>query len=290
MTIAIILCAAVLLGLGFVLQQRAAQEAPPEDALRFKLFLDLIKKPVWLAGIGSMVGGQILGAIALGHADVILVEPLLTTNLLFALALARVISSQQLGRREWSGAIILSVGVAVFIIAGQPHTGSQPVSELRRWLVVGVVAAIAAALVAVARRRAATEKATLLASAAGSLYGLQDGFTKRSMVLLDHGIGDLVTSYLPYAVFGVAVIGLLLAQSAFEVAPLRASLPAMTVAEPLAGIAFGVGVFGEVVRLAPIWLALESAGLVAMITGVILITRSPMLHRGGAPAKSPVPQ
>ena len=112
MTIALGLAAAVLLGLGFVLQQRVARQAPPDDSLSWRLFADLIGKPLWLTGIVAMVSGQVLGALALGGGDgnVSLVEPLLTTNLLFALGLAWLVSDQQLTWRECAGAILLIVG------------------------------------------------------------------------------------------------------------------------------------------------------------------------------------
>jgi drug/metabolite transporter (DMT)-like permease len=289
-TILIILAAAFLLGLGFVLQQRAAQLAPPDELLSYRLLLDLVRKPVWLAGIASMVGGQVLGAVALGKADVTLVEPLLTANLLFALALARLLSAQALGRREWSGAALLILGIAVFVIAGDPRAGQTTLHNLQAWLVVGGIGCLAALLVAVARRRPGPEKATLLAAAAGALFGLQDGFTRRAMTLLDVGVAHLLASWQIYAVVGVAIVGILLAQSAFEAAPLKASLPAMTVAEPLCGMAFGVGAFGEVVRVAPVWLGLESAGLLAMVTGVIMLGRSPHLHRHLTTAAQATPQ
>jgi len=280
LSIVIILAAALMLGLGFVLQQSAAQWAPPEESLSFRLLLRLIHSPRWLTGIGCMVGGQVLGAVALGRADVTLVEPLLTTNLLFALGLARVISAQQLGRREWTGAAVLSAGVGIFIAAGDPSSGEDTsIGGSQAWAVLGAIAGLAAVLVITGRRRPGTEKATLLAAGAGALFGLQDGFTRHAMELLDSGLGRLLSSWQTYAVLVVAVIGILVAQSAFEAAPIKASLPAMTIAEPLCGMAFGVGVFGEVLRLAPVWLALEAAGLLAMVIGVIMLARSPHLHR-----------
>lgn len=278
MSIPIILGAALLLGLGFVLQQRAAQEAPPDEILSYRLLLDLIRKPRWLLGIASMVGGQVLGAVALGRADVTLVEPLLTSNLLFALVLARFISSQQLGRREWFGAVMLSIGIATFVVAGDPRSGSEAVNRPQGWAIVGGILGLAILFVATARQRPHAEKATLLAAAAGALFGLQDGFTRRAMLLLDGGVLRLLTTWQTYIVIAMAVCGILLAQSAFEAAPLKASLPAITVAEPLSGMAFGVGVFGEVVRHAPIWLGVESAGLLAMVIGAVLLARSPHLH------------
>jgi drug/metabolite transporter (DMT)-like permease len=289
-TIPLIVAAAFLLGLGFVLQQRAAQEAPPDELLSYRLLLDLMHKPVWLAGIASMASGQVLSAIALGRADITLVEPLLTANVLFALLLARALSAQSLGRREWIGALMLVLGIALFIGAGDPRDGDNTsLRTAQGWLVVLGIAALAGLLVAIARRREGTEKATLLAAAAGALFGLQDGFTRRAMILLDKGVLHLLVAWQTYAVLTVAVIGILLAQSAFEAAPLRASLPAMTVAEPLCGMAFGVGAFGEVVRVAPVWLGLESGGLLAMVTGVIMLARSPHLHHQLTPSTASPP-
>lgn len=285
MTIPLIVAAAFLLGLGFVLQQRAAQEAPPDELLSYRLLLDLLHKPVWLAGIASMVSGQVLSALALGRADITLVEPLLTANLLFALILARALSAQALGRREWFGAVVLILGITLFITAGRPQDGDNAaLRTVQGWLVVCGIAGLAGLLVTIARRRDGPEKATLLAAAAGALFGLQDGFTRRTMMLLDKGVLQLLVAWQTYAVLTVAVLGILLAQSAFEAAPLRASLPAMTVAEPLCGMAFGVGAFGEVVRVAPVWLGLESSGLLAMVTGVILLARSPHLHHHLSPS------
>lgn len=276
-TIGLGLAAAVLLGLGFVLQQRVARQAPSADSLSFRLFADLIGKPVWLAGIVAMVSGQVLGALALGGGHVSLVEPLLTTNLLFALVLARLLSAQPLAGREWGGAVLLIAGVATFIVAAQPSSGMGVIDQPRNWIFVGVVAVIVAATVSLARRTADAARASLLGTGAGMLFGMQDGLTRGAMLVLDGGPVRLLESWLPYTVLAAAVIGLLLAQSAFEAAVLRASLPAITAAEPLVGIAYGISVFGERVRTAPVWLALEAAGLTAMIAGVVLLTRSPML-------------
>jgi hypothetical protein len=73
-------------------------------------------------------------------------------------------------------------------------------------------------------------------------------------------------------------------ESAFNAAPLHASLPAITAAEPAAGMLLGVVVFGDVIRVSPGMLALQAAGLAAMVLGVILVARAPVLSRLGQPA------
>lgn len=90
MVITISLAAACLLGIGFVAQQHAAYSRPLDEILRPRLLLDLMRLPSWLAGVGLMVCGQILGAVALRYADVSHVGPLLAMNLLFALTAAHV--------------------------------------------------------------------------------------------------------------------------------------------------------------------------------------------------------
>ncbi|WP_316525375.1 DMT family transporter [Kitasatospora brasiliensis] len=272
------LSAACCLGLGFVLQQHAAQQAPRSDMLRWRLLLDLMRMPQWLLGTGFMVSGLILSALALNQGEVSLVEPLLATNLIFAMALARVLTRQTLGRSGWGGVLLLALGVTAFIVAGQPTGGGPPAGELRHWLVVGTVVGLVLLLVSMARRLPLFEEATLLALAAGLLYGLQDALTRTTTQRFDHeGLSAVLRSWQPYAVVVAGVVGLLLVQSAFEAAPLRMSLPALTAAQPLSGIACAVGFLGDRLRVTPGALAWQSIGLLAIVTGVIVIGRHPAM-------------
>ncbi len=270
--------AALLLAVGFVLQQRAASDEPPELALSPRLLVHLVRRPLWLAGIGAMVLGQLLGATALDLGSLALVEPLLAANLLFALPLSAAWHRRRLGVREWAGALMLSGGLGGFVAVAQPHGGNVAHLPWPNWAIAGGgFVLVAGALVAAVRGRRLGEEATLLAAAAGVLYGLQDALTRRLLAGQFPGLPELLTSWPPYALVGVAIVGLLLAQSAFEAAPLAASLPAITMAEPIAGIAFGVGVYGESIRLAPGYLAAEVLTIGAMVAGVILVARSPLV-------------
>lgn len=64
-----------------------------------------MRVPSWLAGIGLMVCGMALGALALGKGEVSVVEPLLATNLLFAMALSRHRTGQRLVEAGLGGAL-----------------------------------------------------------------------------------------------------------------------------------------------------------------------------------------
>ncbi|WP_338118357.1 DMT family transporter [Streptomyces coryli] len=270
--------AAGCLGAGFVFQQRAAQRAPLADFLSLRLLLDLMRMPQWLLGIALMVTGMVLGALALTHGEISLVEPLTATNLLFALAVSRRLGGQRLGWHGWSGAALLALGVTAFIVAGQPSGGGPHAGALRHWTVVGVVVGLAVLLVGVAKRSRPTVEAAVLALAAGLLYGLQDALTRTSgQLAAEHGVAVLAAHWQPYAIAGIGITALVLVQSAFEMAPLRSSLPALTAAQPLAGIACGVGFLGDRVRMDAGALAWEAAGLAAIVAGVVLLGRHPAL-------------
>ncbi|MEV0626313.1 DMT family transporter [Nonomuraea wenchangensis] len=283
LVIVVSLGAACLLGLGFVAQQHAAYSQPLEEMLRPRLLLDLMRKRLWLAGVGLMACGQILGAIAFREAEVAKVEPLLAMNLLFALTAAHVIYQEPFGRTLQVGAVLVCGGVALFLFAGQPHGGRLPDTLSPRWLAALPVVVVATALVSYGLRRSLKIKAILLAASAGVLYGLQDVLTRSSLLTLDSGLSVFMTWQL-YVLPCVAVVGLLLNQSAFDAAPLQISLPATTVAEPICGIVLGVAIFAERLQVTPAALAGEVSGLIAMATGIVILGRSPFLAKPSQPA------
>lgn len=284
LVLALAVGAACCLGFGFVLQQNAAQHAPLSDFLSPRLLLDLVRVPRWLAGMGLMVAGMVLGALALGQGEVSQVEPLLATNLFFAMALSRWQTKQPLGRQGWAGLTLLAGGVTAFMVAGQPRGGDDVAGALRHWLIVGIVVGTALVLTVFAKRSRLSAGPTLLAVAAGLLYGLQDALTRVSGERFSAGgFAHMLMGWQPYGVLALGVTGLILVQSAFETAPLRMSLPALTAAQPLAGIACGVGFLGDRLRTDAGALAWEACGLAAIVTGIVLLGLHPAMPSGTGP-------
>jgi drug/metabolite transporter (DMT)-like permease len=66
-------------------------------------------------------------------------------------------------------------------------------------------------------------------------------------------------------------------QNAFSAAPLHVSLPPMTAMEPVWASVLGIVVFQEKVPVSPILIALQVAGIVALVAGVVLVARAPAL-------------
>jgi drug/metabolite transporter (DMT)-like permease len=277
--IAVTLVAAMLSGFGFVLQQHAAQQVRDTQFLRLGLIARLVQNRRWLAGLAVMVAGYLVAAWTLGHLDLSVTEPLLSTNLIFALVLAVPLSGQALRRTEIIGAVLLTSGVAALSLSRSVHAPVLSFGSFSHWPAAGLIALIAVALVQLGRRRSGTARAALTGVAAGLFLGIADAFTRLSVQEIDgrHPL-SLLDHWPGYATIMASAIGLWLMQNAFNAAQLHASLPAVTAAEPTAGIVLGVVVFGDVVHVSPPLLALQIAGIAAMVGGVILVARAPVFR------------
>ncbi len=278
MDYAITLVAALLLGIGFVLQQQSAESAPQSHFLSLRLFGDLLRKRKWLAGIGCMILGQVLAAWSLGHLSLSIVEPLLTTNLLVALILAVPLSHQVLGITEVVGALLLIAGETILSLAQYTQPIGQSFGSFSHWPAAAGIACIAFAAVQAGRHRSGKQRATLTGLGAGLVFGIQDALTRQTLQILQHhGISGLAHSWSAYCLVATGAVGLLLMQSAFNAGPLHSSLPTITAGEPVAGILLGIIVFGDRISLSPASLAMHAGGLAALVVGVILVARAPAL-------------
>jgi drug/metabolite transporter (DMT)-like permease len=278
LAIAITLVAAMLLGVGWVLQQYAAEQAPSAYFLRLRLIVDLLHRPRWLLGLGVMISGQLLSAWSVGHLDLTLYEPLLASSLIFALALAVPLSHQRLKAAEMVGAVILAGGVAALSLSRSPGTPSASFGSFSDWPAAAGIAVVAYCFIHAGHLRCGQARATLTGIGTGLVMGISDALTRRSVQILDaHSFTGLLTSWPPYCLLAAALIGMWLMQNSFNAAPLHASLPGITAAEPVAGILLGVVVFGDRINISPAMLALQAAGIAALVVGVVMVARSPRL-------------
>lgn len=275
---ALALAAALATGTGFALQQHAAGREPGTRFLRPGLMTGLLREPRWLAGLGCMVAGQLLSAWSVAHLELTLAEPLLATSLLFALVLSVPLSGQVLRAGEAAGALTLCAGVALLSYARSAGPAGLSFGSSSHWPAAAGVAAAAFAAVHAGRRCRGNLRAGLTGAAAGLVFGVQDALTRQ--VMRDTGPGwwpGLLAGWPVWALAGAGAAGLWLAQSAFSAGPLRASLPAVTAAELLAGMLLGVAVFGDRVQVSPGGLAAQAGGVAALAAGVIAVGRAPAL-------------
>src|SRR2546421_1411908 len=135
MVVVLALGAAALFGASSVLMHTQARAAPESGALNPRLFLHLIRRPAWLAGIGTQMAGFGLLAVALEMGSLSLVQAIIPSGLLLALPLAARVSGKRLRTGDWIGAGATVGGLAVVLAVASPETG-RSIPTVSGWVVL----------------------------------------------------------------------------------------------------------------------------------------------------------
>jgi len=286
--VALSLLAAAMFAGGAVLQQRAVhRDARVADAgLVGGRLLDravigrLPHDPEWRLGWVIQSLGYLVQAVALHFGSTAVVQPLMVTQLLFALLLSTVGTRRRLTAREWFGATAVCGGLVVLLaVQGAVPTTGTP-DRPRLLLCTIVVSAAAAVLVAASGaswvRRSPVRRAVLLAIAAGLFTGLGAAAIKvTTFELINNGVLATARDWPGYLVAASAATALLLSQSSFARGPLAASLTALTITSPIAGYLLGVFAFHATPPTSPGSLAGVAAAGLLIVVGVVLLAHSP---------------
>ncbi|MFL6086184.1 MAG: DMT family transporter [Mycobacterium sp.] len=268
--------AAFFIAIGDVIHQRSAHEVTDEPVSHVDLFMRLLRDGQWWLGSLVSAAGFGLQAAALGFGSVLLVQAVLVTSLLFALPISARLSHRRVTRCEWTWAALLAAAVAVIVTVGNPTAGHSRAS-LETWTAVIAVLGPALVLCVVgARIWSGSVSAMLLALVSGALWGVFAVLTKGVVDRLDDGLLALLRTPELYVWALVAIAGTAWQQSSFRAGSLTASLPTMTVTEPVVGSVLGIVVLGETLRPG-------DAGWLTLIVAVaIMVVATAALARGEA--------
>jgi drug/metabolite transporter (DMT)-like permease len=284
------LLAAFLFAASAALQQHAAARAdyrPPARTTRrygrvtsvLRPLLDLARKlvrtPLWLVGWVTNLVGFMAQAAALHFGSVAVVQPLLVTQLLFALPLASAWRRQWPPPLAWLAGLCICGGVAVFLSV----RGVAPISGLpdrQRVIMAGLSALILIGLlVAAAAGRPPLVHATLISVAAGLCFAMSAVLMKLTAEdLIDHGVPGTARDWPGYALAASTLFGLLLEQGAFAAGSLPAAVAAMTITNPLASYLVGVLAFHLVPPTSPGALAALAGAGALLCVGVVGLAQS----------------
>lgn len=289
MVYALVLVADVFLGVGWVLQQRVAAQTQQIDDSPIRALRRLIRTPVWWGGIAAMATGQTLAAWGLQSGSLTLVEPLLVGCLLVAFGYAAWRRRERISAGEVLGSLVMIGGVTLFITAAAPRSDVRNVPNLTAVLAATGAVAVAAVIIVLAGRLASLRmhvawKSAALAAAAGVFYALQDAGTRGAIeVVQGRNFAILLVTGWPYVLLGAATAGVLVSQAAFRAARLDWSLPPTVAMQAMIGVALGVGLLGDVLRITPGALAIEAVSLPLTLLGVIIVGRSQAMRLAHRP-------
>ncbi len=282
MAIVFALCAALANALTSIFQRLAARDAPVEDSFHLRLMTYLVRRPVWLAGMATLIAGFVLQAIALRYGRLATVQPLLATEIVFTLLVMWAWFRVPLGAAEWCSGIAIATGLGVFLGVAQP-AGADVIPGVDTWVpasIAGVLTVAATAAFGLLALHGTATKAALFGSSAAVAFAFAAAVMKESATVVTRsGWPHLFQTWLPYSMAGVGMAGLFLAQNSFHAGPLSASQSALIIVDPLASILIGVSVFHEKIQAAGWQVSTEALALSVMVIGVIFLSRSDVLTR-----------
>jgi len=257
LTVVLALGAGLCYAIAAVVQQRVAAQQPPELSLSLRL----------------------MEAAALGFGSVVVVGPLLASGLLFALPFASFRTGRRVTRREMIPAVMVTAGLALYVVVGAPGGNASHASRLE-WLVAATGVALGAGIAVFLGRRAQEpgRRAIYYGLATGIVYSLTAVLTKATVDRIGTDVYPILGHWQLYALLVASVIGLVLNQSAFQAGHVAASLPVISVTNPVLSSAMGILLFGEHLDAHGLLASVVAGGaIVAMLVGTCWLARSPLV-------------
>jgi drug/metabolite transporter (DMT)-like permease len=273
-----------------VIAQHLGSISSAEKSKGWRFVATLLRNPMWLAGWGALAGGFVFQALALHVGQLSVVQPLLVTELVFALALRRVWLRQPIRGTTWWAAALTCVCLSVFLAMSEPQGGTRyPDSSAWATGAWGSVGA-ATVLALLSMRGTVVRRTALLASAAAVMWALVAVLVKTMTdTLTEFGVGGMFAHWPVYALAGAGLGAEVLHQTTLRVGPLSVSQPLLVIVNPIVSIALSVWIFQEYFTPDVTRLAVGSAAFTAMCGSAVVLTRTapPTMSSHGAPQASP---
>lgn len=260
-----------------VLQRKAAAQVSPERSMHMSLLADLVRRKVWLAGIGMVIVAAVAQAAALATGPIALVQPIFIIELPVTLVLAALANHNRTALRQlpWMAIAVTTGALGAGLAVAQPSGAIESAQDTSWVIALIATAGFEAVLIGAATRTTGEPRAALLGLAAACGYALTAALMKNAMANLDEGVVQFFTSWHVYATAAAGVGALFLLQNALQAGSLVASQPMLTVGDALISISYGVTLYSEQLRTGW-WLLPQLVALAAIIFGCVQIAKSPL--------------
>jgi hypothetical protein len=274
MTIVAALAAAFCNALNMV-TQHIASISDPGHSKGWRFVRYLLSNPLWLFGWVALAGAFVFQAWALHIGQMSVVQPLLVTELVFALVLRRFWVRQHIRAVTWTAAAATCGALALFVALAEP-TGGNAVATSSDWAgAIAATAGAAAVLALCSFRGSPVRRAAFLGAAASVSWALVAAFIKATTdTLTQYGLGGMFTHWPLYALAVAGLSAEYLNQAALHVGPLSASQPVLVVVDPIVSIALSVWIFDERFTDDALRMVLAVVAFVGMCAAVLVLVRT----------------
>jgi drug/metabolite transporter (DMT)-like permease len=272
MAAALALIAAFLFALAAALQQKGSLNLPTISLAQPMSLVRLVGEKVWLLGTLALLVGYLFQAGALDRGRLSIIQPLLVTTVVFALPLGYFLTKQHVGRREVIGAVVIIIGLGLFVYFGDPAGGNENASNSQWAIAIGLLSVLSVLLLVFGNRGGLSMKAAVYGTVAGILFGLSSALTKPTLDYLHESVGTMLSHWECYALAVAGVLGFVLQQVSLGTGRLAPSVATVSVANPIVGILIGILLLDE--RLSrPGWHVLVAViGLSLALVGAVVIS------------------
>jgi drug/metabolite transporter (DMT)-like permease len=260
---------------GFLLRHRGAVEAPDVDMHRpLRSAIDLFRSKWWTVGYALAVVAYLLHVGALTLAALSLVQVVLAGGIVLLAVIAERFFGFELGRRQWFGVVLASVGLALLALTGESRSGQDSADYSVVAMVAfeaALVGAGTALILTYSVERLRSQRGVLLAVAAGLLFTVTHVAVKALSGKADTSVAEIVGSpYLPIAVAG-GVAAFFASARSLQLGPAVPVIAVTSIAGNASAIPAGIVVFGDPLGSDALAVAVRSLAFVLIVVAAALI-------------------
>jgi len=271
------LAAALANAIASFLQRLGVEDAPRESSMSAGLIAHMLRRPVWLLGFGCMGFGFLFQALALHNGALAVVQPLITTEMLFVVLILWAWYGFHVRGRDWVFAALTVGGLAVFLVRLAPtNQGHAPTG--RTWAASIVLTVLAmGVLVVVAHRGPPWWRALILGAAASVGFAMTAALTKAFSDAFGHGLAHVFSIWETYGMCAIGLVSFLLMQNAFHAGPFAASQSTLILINPFVSVGLGAWLYGESFPHGVGVVATGVAAALVFIAGAVGLCTSPLI-------------
>jgi len=272
--LALALASALATNVAFLLKQRGAVLAPSVQVrhpLRSAagLFSSRWFALGWVVAVGAW--GLHVGALALVSLSV--VQAVLASGLVFLAVLAERFFGFALGRRQWIGVIITTIGLAIIALALGPRGDEAPHYALAALIAVECgVFVLASGLIVISNHQGTlrARQGLFLGAASGALFGVSDIALKFLTHAIEAGVLELISPW-TFAALAASVVAFYASARGLQLGPGVEVIALTAVAANLTAIIGGILVFRDPIGTGPVAITGRLIAFGLIVGGAALI-------------------
>jgi drug/metabolite transporter (DMT)-like permease len=268
------LASALATNVAFLLKQRGCVLAPSVSARHpLRSAAGLFRSRWFTLGLIVAVGAWGLHVGALALASLSVVQAVLSAGLVFLAVIAERFFGFALGRRQWTGVIITTVGLALIALTLGPRGDAVPGYALAALIAVECTVFALATGVAVISNYHPTLRARqglFLGAASGALFGVSDIALKFLTHAVQGGVLELISPW-TFAALAASVVAFYASARGLQIGPGVEVIALTAVAANLTAIIGGILVFRDPIGTGPVAISGRMIAFGLVIAGAALI-------------------